>query len=246
MSMKNIKALTKSEIGGYLVSPAAYVFVIIFLLLSGAFTFLLGRFFESGQASLNGFFMWHPWLYLFLVPAAGMHLWSEERRSGTIELLFTMPVTPAECIISKFLAAWGFIAVALFCTFPVVLTVLYLGQPDLGAVFTGYLGSILMAGAYLAITSFTSALTRSQVVSFIISVVICLTLIFIGWPPITDTLVNWAPRGLIDFFASLSVMSHFESIQRGVIDSRDVLYYFSVIGFFLFLTSITLKNHRSG
>ncbi len=246
MTWRNIKALTKSEIGGYMVSPAAYVFVIIFLLLSGSFTFLLGNFFKSGQATLNGFFMWHPWLYLFLVPAAGMHLWSEERRSGTIELLFTMPVTPLQCIIAKFLAAWAFIAVALLGTFPIVLTVSYLGDPDMGAIVTGYIGSILMAGAYLAITGFTSAITRSQVVSFIISVVICLLLIFIGWPPITNTLVDWAPRALIDFFASLSVMSHFGSIQRGVIDSRDVLYYLSVIGFFLFMTSITLKNHRSG
>ncbi len=246
MSFRNIKALMKSEIGSYMVSPAAYVFVIIFLLLSGSFTFLLGGFFQSGQATLSVFFMWHPWLYLFMVPAAGMHLWSEERRSGTLELLFTMPVTPFECIIAKFFAAWAFIAVGLFCTFPVVLTVSYLGNPDFGAIMTGYLGSILMAGSYLAITGFTSAITRSQVVSFIISVVVCLLLIFIGWPPITNTLVDWAPRGLIDFFASLSVMSHFESIQRGVIDSRDLLYYFSVIGFFLFLTSITLKNHRSG
>lgn len=244
--ISNIKILTKSEVTGYFVSPAAYVFTIIFLMLSGFFTFMLGGFFQAGEASLHGFFMWHPWLYLFLVPAVGMHLWSEERRSGTIELLFTMPVTPLECIVSKFLAAWAFIGLALLLTFPIVITVAYLGNPDFGAIFCGYIGSFLLAGSYLSVTSFTSALTRSQVVSFIISVAVCLFLIMAGWPPVTDMLVDWAPRGLIDFVSSFSVMPHFASLQRGVIDSRDVLYYLSVIAFSLFLTGITLKNHRAG
>ncbi len=245
MSLRNIKVITKSEISSYLVSPAAYVFIVIFLLLSGFFTFNISQFFQSGQANLSSFFVWHPWIYLFLVPAVGMQMWSEERRSGTIELLFTMPVTPLECIISKFLAAWLFIAIALGLTFPIVITVAYLGDPDLGAIATAYLGSLLLAGSYLAITSFTSALTRSQVVSFIISVVICLILVLAGWPPITETLTSF-PTWVTDFVASMSVYSHFQSLQRGVIDSRDLIYYSSVIGFSLFLTALTLKNHRSG
>ncbi len=243
---KNLKALTKSEVTGYLVSPAAYVFVIIFLLLSGFFTFMLGHFFQAGEASLGGFFQWHPWLYLFLVPAIGMHLWSDERRLGTIELLFTMPVTPAECILSKFLAAWGFIAIALLMTFPIVITIGYLGSPDWGAIFCGYLGSFLLAGGYLAIAGFTSAIAKSQVVSFIISVVICLFLILAGWPPVTDMFVHWVSPTFVDFIASFSVMTHFMSMQRGVLDLKDVMYYCSVIVFFLFGTGLVLKSHRSG
>ncbi len=242
--MKNIKALTKSEVSGYIVSPAAYVFIIIFLLLSGFFTFSFSQFFKAGEASLQGFFLWHPWLYLFLVPAAGMHLWSDERRQGTIELLFTMPVTTAECIISKFIAAWGFIGIALIATFPILITVEYLGDPDWGAIISGYIGSFLLAGSYLAISCFTSAITRSQVVSFIVSMVICLFLILAGYPPVTDMFVNWANSGVVEFISSFSVMTHFMSIQRGVIDLQDISYYFSVIVFFLFSTGLVLKNNR--
>ena len=244
--LNTLYTITKSEIKGYLTSPAAYVFMVIFLLLSGFFTFMIGNFFENGEASLDIFFMWHPWLYLFLIPAIGMHLWADERRQGTIEWLFTMPVSMTDCVIGKFLAAWFFVIAALFCTFPIVITVGYLGHPDYGAIFCGYIGSILLAGAYLAITSFTSTLTRSQVVSFILSVVICLFLIFAGWPPVTDMLVNWAPHQLIDFIAYFSVIPHFTSLQKGVLDSRDVLYYISVIAVALFLTSLVLRNHRAG
>lgn len=246
MSISKLTTLTKREVCGYFTSPAAYVFIVIFLVLAGFFTFMISNFFAGGEATLQTFFMWHPWLYLFLVPAVGMHLWSDERRLGTIELLFTMPVTPAETIISKYLAAWLFIAIALALTFPIVITVGYLGNPDYGIIASGYLGSFLVAGSYLAIASMTSAITRSQVVSFIVSVVICLFLILAGWPPVTDMLVEWAPRSLIDGVAACSVMPHFESLQRGVIDSSDIIYYFSVMAFALFLTGVVLKNHRAG
>lgn len=246
MNISNLTALTKSEVKGYMVSPAAYVFVIIFLMLSGFFTFMMSNFFDAGEASLRAFFFWHPWLYLILVPAIGMHLWSDERRLGTVELLFTMPITVPEAIISKYLAAWFFVAVALAMTFPMIITVYYLGSPDTGTIICGYIGSFMVAGTYLAITSFTSSITRSQVVSFIISVIICLFLILAGWPPVTDMLVEWAPAKLVNAVATCSVMPHFNNMQRGIIDFRDIIYFFSMIFFFLFLTGITLKNHRMG
>src|SRR3954463_13783665 len=164
----NIVAIMKRELGGYFTSPVAYVFLVIFLLLTGFFTFTVGNFFERGEASLVSFFTWHPWLYLFLVPAAGMRLWSEERRLGTLELLLTMPITTWQAIVGKFLASWLFLILALALTFPIIFTVSFLGDPDGGTIFTGYLGSAFLAGAYLAITSLTSAFTRNQVISFIV------------------------------------------------------------------------------
>src|SRR5690349_20183686 len=165
--MSNVIAIAKREISGYFASPIAFVFIVIFLLLSGFFTFMVSGFFEDGEATLATFFVWHPWLYLFLVPAAGMRMWSEERRLGTIELLLTMPITVWQAIVGKFLASWAVIALALTLTFPLVLTVNYLGHPDNGVIFASYVGSLLMAGAYLAVSAMTSALTRNQVVSFI-------------------------------------------------------------------------------
>src|SRR5947208_1812178 len=189
-SWTNIKTITKREMGGYFASPVAYVFIVIFLLLCGFFTFMLGGFFESREASLRPFFNWHPWLYLFLVPAMGMRLWSEERRLGTMELLLTMPVTAWQAIVGKFLASWLFLGLALALTFPVVISVNYLGKPDNGVIFCGYLGSFLLAGAYLAVSCLTSAMTRNQVISFILSVVICLFLILCGYPPVTNLLIR--------------------------------------------------------
>src|SRR4029079_8060273 len=219
----NIKAVMKRELGGYFSSPIAYVFLVIFLLLAGFFTFTIGNFFERGEAFLVSFFLWHPWLYLFLVPAVGMRLWSEERRMGTMELLLTMPITAWQAIVGKFVASWAFLAPVLICTFPIILTVNYLGHPDNGVIFGAYVGSWLMAGAYLAISCMTSALTRNQVISFILSVVICLFLILAGWPPVTQLLSQFTDKpGLIEAVASFSVMTHFESFQRGMIDSRDV------------------------
>ena len=243
---RNVWTITKRELGAYFTSPLAYVFIVIFLLLCGFFTFFVGGFFERGQASLTQpFFDWHPWFYLFLVPAVGMRLWAEERRVGTIELLLTMPITAWQAIVGKFLASWLFLALALILTFPVVITVNYLGHPDNGVILTAYVGSWLMAGAYLAISCITSALTRSQVVSFIISLVVCLFLILAGFPPVINVLQQAAPR-LTDLVTSFSVMTHFEAFQRGVLDSRDVLFFFSVIGFSLFTTSVILRTHRAG
>ncbi len=238
--------IAKRELRGYFASPVAFVFIVIFLLLSGFFTFMLARFFENGQANLNAFFTWHPWLYLFLVPAVGMRMWSEERRLGTIELLLTMPVTPWQAIVGKFLASWVVVAVAVLLTFPIVITVNFLGEPDNGIILAGYVGSILMAGAYLAISAMTSAMTRNQVVSFILAVVISLFLILAGYPPVTSLLTSWAPTWLVEGVAAFSVMTHFESIQKGVLDSRDVIYFFSVIAFSLFTTSVIIRAHRAG
>ena len=240
--MRNTFVIAKRELGSYFGSPVAYVFLVVFLLLTGFFTFTAGQFFERGEASLGAFFGWHPWLYLVLVPAAGMRLWAEERRGGTLELLMTMPITPWQAILGKFLASWIFIAIALGLTFPVVVTANVLGNPDNGMIFAGYLGSLLLAGAYLAVTCMTSAMTRNQVVAFILSVVACLFLILAGFSPVTDLLVRWASPAFIDTVAAFSVVTHFDGFQKGVIDSRDLAYFLSVIGFSLFATGIALRN----
>ena len=244
--MRNILIIAKRELRGYFSSPVAFVFIVIFLLLSGFFTFMVGGFFERGEANLMAFFTWHPWLYLFLVPAVGMRMWSEERRLGTIELLLTMPITPWQAIVGKFLASWAVVAIALALTFPVVWTVNHLGSPDNGVILGGYIGSLLMAGAYLAVSSMTSAMTRNQVVSFILAVVISLFLILAGFPPVTNMLVSWASPWLVDGIAAFSVMTHFESIQKGVLDSRDMIYFLSVMLFCLFTTSVIIRAHRAG
>jgi ABC-2 type transport system permease protein len=244
--MRNIFTIAKRELRGCFSSPVAFVFIVIFLLLSGFFTFMVDRFFSIGQANLLAFFRWHPWLYLFLVPAVGMRMWSEERRLGTIELLLTMPVTPWQAIVGKFLASWAVVAVALALTFPVWITVNFLGNPDNGVILGGYIGSLLMAGAYLSITAMTSAMTRNQVVAFIVAVVISLFLILAGFPPVTDMLVTWAWPWAVDLIAATSVMTHFESIQKGVLDSRDMLYFVSVMAFCLFTTGTIIRAHRAG
>src|SRR5580692_6461348 len=218
-SISNIRAITKRELSAYFSSPVAYVFIVIFLFLMGLFTFMMGGFFERGQASLeDSFFIWHPWLYLFLVPAVGMRLWAEERRVGTLELLLTLPITAWQAIVGKFLASWIFLFLALVLTFPVVITVNYLGSPDNGVIFAGYVGSWLMAGAYLAVSCITSAITRSQVVSFIVSVVACLFLILAGFPPVINMLQSLTHNGhwLVDTVTSFSVITHFEGFQKGV------------------------------
>ncbi|MGH8764982.1 MAG: ABC transporter permease [Burkholderiales bacterium] len=240
--MKLVWVVAKRELISYFTSPIAYIFLVIFLLLTGFFTFTAGQFFERGEASLGAFFGWHPWLYLVLVPAVGMRLWAEERRAGTLELLMTMPLTAAQAILGKFLASWIFLGVALALTFPVVITVNVLGSPDNGMIFAGYLGSFLLAGAYLAVTCMTSALTRNQVVAFILSVVVCLFLIIAGFNPVTDLLTRWASPDFIDTVAAFSVVTHFDGFQKGVIDTRDLLFFLSLIGFSLFATSVILRN----
>jgi ABC-2 type transport system permease protein len=247
-SFGTIKTIAKRELAAYFTSPVAYVFIVIFLLLNGFFTFMVSRFFESGQASLaSSFFMWHPWFYLFLVPAVGMRLWADERRVGTLELLLTMPIAPWEAIVGKFIASWLFLGLALALTFPVVITVNYLGSPDNGVIFAAYMGSWLMAGAYLAVSCITSAMTRSQVVSFIVAVVACLFLILAGFPPVINLLHNIGHHWtwLVDTVTSFSVITHFEGFQKGVLDSRDIIFFLSLIGFSLFATSVILRTHRT-
>ena len=243
--MRNIWIIAKRELSGYFNSPIAYVFIVIFLLLMGFFTFMMGGFFRSNEASLGAFFVWHPWLYMLLVPAIGMRLWAEERKQGTMELLMTMPLTANQAVIGKFLAGWIFLGLALLLTCPMPITLYYLGSPDGGPMATGYVGSFLMAGAYLAVASMTSSFTRNQVISFITSLVICLLLVLSGYPPVTNLLLKWgAANSLVEFASAFSVMFHFESLQRGVIDFRDLLYFASVIVFCLFTTNLVLKNQR--
>jgi ABC-2 type transport system permease protein len=244
--MKAVWTIAKRELVAYFTSPVAYIFLVIFLLLTGFFTFTAGSFFERGEASLAAFFGWHPWLFLVLVPAVGMRVWAEERRSGTIELLLTLPIAPWQAIVAKFLASWAFLAVALLLTLPAVVTVNLLGSPDNGIIAAGYLGSLLLAGAYLAITCMTSAMTRNQVVALILSVVICLFLILAGFKPVTDLLTRWASPALVDTVAAFSVVTHFDGFQRGVIDARDLLFFLSVIGFALFATGVVIRGHRAG
>ena len=241
-----ILTVARRELSSYFTSPVAYVFLVIFLLLTGFFTFTAGAFFERGEASLGAFFLWHPWLYLILVPAVGMRLWSEERRAGTLELLLTFPIAPWQAILGKFLASWAFLGIALALTFPVVITVNVLGEPDNGMLAAGYLGSFLLSGAYLAVACMTSAMTRNQVVSFILSIVVLLFFILAGFTPVTDLLVRWASPAFVDAVTAFSMITHFEGFQRGVIDSRDLFFFLSVIGFALFTTGVIIRNHRAG
>jgi ABC-2 type transport system permease protein len=244
-SFGNTWTIAKRELAGYFASPVAYVFIVIFLVWCGSFTFMMGQFFLRNEASLNAFLTWHPWLYLFLVPAVGMRLWSEERRSGTFELLFTMPVSTTQAVLGKFLAGWLFLGIALLLTLPMPLTVEYLGDPDWGVMLSGYLGSFLVAGCFLAITSMTSAMTRNQVVSFITAVVVCLLLNLCGAQPVTNYILKVAPvNWLIEAAAQASVLSHFDNLQRGLIDFRDLLYFASLATFALFGTGVVLKSRR--
>ncbi|MEX2524559.1 MAG: ABC transporter permease subunit [Gammaproteobacteria bacterium] len=243
--MKNIKAIMKRELYGYFSTPVAYVFIVIFLFLTGVFTFYIGAFYERGQADLEPFFRFHPWLYLFLIPAISMRLWSEERKSGTIELLMTLPISLTDAVIGKFLAAWIFSGVALLLTFPMWLTVNYLGDPDNTVIVAGYIGSFLMAGGFLAIGSCISALTRSQVIAFVISVVVCFLFVLSGFPVVLDFFTGWAPQMLVDAIASLSFLTHFNSIQKGVIDLRDIVYFAVLIAFWLYANIIAIESTKA-
>ncbi|MNY25152.1 ABC-2 family transporter protein [compost metagenome] len=214
-------------------------------MLSGVFTFYLGGFFESGQANLAPFFGFHPWLYLFLVPAIAMRLWAEERKSGTIELLMTLPITRFEAVTGKFLAAWAFAGLALLLTFPMIITVNYLGEPDNGAIVTGYIGSWLLAGAYLAIGSCMSALAKNQVIAFILAVSVCFLFIVSGFPMVLDGFSGWAPQWLIDAVASLSFLTRFDAISKGVIDLRDLLYFLTLIAAWLAATAVVIDLKKA-
>jgi ABC-2 type transport system permease protein len=243
--MSAIKIIAMRELKSYFATPLAYVFIVIFLALMGVFTFYLGGFYERGQADLAPFFDFHPWLYLFLVPAIAMRLWSEERKSGNVELLMTLPVTLWEAVLGKFIAAWVFTTASITLTFPIWITVNYLGNPDNGVILTAYIGSLLMAGAFLAVGSCISAANRNQVVAFIITIVICFFFLVSGTPIVLDFFAGWAPQGVVDAVSGLSFLSHFSSLSKGVIDLRDMLYFLLVIASWLYATTIVLDIKKA-
>ncbi|MEE2693988.1 MAG: ABC transporter permease subunit [Pseudomonadota bacterium] len=238
-------SIFRREFSGYFLTPIAYVFIVIFLFMNGVFTFFMGDLFARGQADLEPFFTWHPWLYLFLIPALSMRLWAEERRSGTVELLMTLPVTVWQAVLAKYLAAWAFTGIALMLTFPVWITVNYLGNPDNGVVVAAYLGSFLMAGAYLAIGSCISSVTKNQVIAFVITAVVCFLFTVTGLPMITNLFAGWAPQIIVETVTSLSFVSNFQDLSRGAVDLRNLIYFVSLIVFWLFLNTVVL-GHRDG
>jgi ABC-2 type transport system permease protein len=243
--MRNVGIIMRRELASYFATPIAYVFILFFLILSNYLTFYVGGFYERSQADLIPFFQFHPWLYLFLIPAVSMKLWAEERNSGSVELLMTQPLTLWDAVLGKFLAAWIFTALALALTFPLWITVNYLGRPDNGTIIAAYVGSLLLAGGYLAIGSCMSALTRHQVIAFILTVVICFLFLLLGFTPVLALFHDWVPQSLLDSIASLSLYTHFESIEKGVIDVRDLLYFGMLIGLFLIATSITVELRKA-
>lgn len=241
LRLRNVSAVFKREFVSYFTTPVAYVFLIVFLALAGALTFYIGNFFDRNQADLEAFFTFHPWLYLFLIPAISMRLWAEERKSGTVEFLLTMPVTLWDAVLGKFLAAWFFAGVALVLTFPIWLTVNYLGEPDNGAVLAGYIGSFLMAGAYLAIGSCLSAATKNQVIAFVLAAAICFLFTLGGTNIVLGFAASILPQSLVDLVASFSFLNHFDQIKKGVIDLRDLIFFLSVMGVFLYATTLVLE-----
>ena len=243
--MTNIWVVFKRELASYFMTPIAYVFIVIFLFLSGIFAFYLGNFFARGQADLEPFFTFHPWLYLFLIPSLAMRLWAEERRGGTIELLLTLPITIPQAVLGKFLAAWVFTGIALALTFPMWLTVNYLGDPDNGVIFASYLGSLLMGGAFLAIGACVSCLTKNQVIAFVVTAVVCLIFVLSGYPLVLDFFGSWAPQFLVEVISSFSFLSHFNAITQGVIDIRDFIYFASLIAFWLFANVILIEMKKA-
>jgi ABC-2 type transport system permease protein len=243
--MSAITAIFRREFSSYFATPLAAVFIVMFLMLVATFTFFLGDFFETGQADLQAFFRFHPWLYLLLVPAVAMGLWAEERKSGTLELLLTQPVTLWQAVLGKFLAAWAFVGVALLLTFPIWLTVNWLGDPDNGVILASYLGSWLMAGAFLSVGSCLSAATRSQVVAFILTVVVCLLFLLAGFPLTLDPLREVVPQTAVDAVSGLSFLTHFQAITRGVLDFRDVFYFLLAIAAWLFATVLVIEIKKA-
>ncbi len=244
-SLNAVSNVTRRELSGYFSTPVAWVFIVIFLVMAGVFTFYIGAFYERGIAGLDPFFQFHPWLYLFLVPAIGMRLWAEERRSGTVELLLTLPVTTWQAVLGKFFAAWIFVGLALLLTFPIWLTVNYLGRPDNGVVLAAYLGSWLMAGGFLAIASCMSAVTRNQVVAFILSVVVCFGFLLSGLPMVMNLFSGWAPQVFLDVIANFSFLTHFTDISKGVIDVRDLVYFALVLLLWLLATTVVLELKKA-
>ena len=245
--MKHTLSIFKRELAGYFATPVAYVFIVIFLMVAGLFTFSgdFGNLYDTNQADLRPFFRYHPWLYLFLIPAISMRLWAEERRLGTIELLMTLPVTVWQAVVGKFLAAWAFAGISLALTFPTWITVNYLGDPDNKAIVAGYFGSFLMAGGFLAIGSFVSALTKNQVIAFVVSIVMCFLFLLSGFETVQDFFSAWAPDVVTDAIASFSFFTHFEAISRGVVDARDLVFFGSLMVFFLFANTLVLDLKKA-
>jgi ABC-2 type transport system permease protein len=244
-SLNVIKAIFKREFLSYFNSSIAYVVLIIFIVMQGFFTFYVSGLYESNQADLSPFFSWHPWIFLFLVPSVTMKLFSDEKRTGTIELLMTLPVTAAEIVTAKFLAAWLFTSISIVLTFPVVLTVMYLGNPDMGAVISGYFGSIILAGAFTSIGIFASSITKSQVISFLTAVCICIFLILAGHTPVTEVFSSFSPDWIVNLVSEMSFLTHFKAMTKGVLDFRDIFYYFSVIIFMLTANTVIINTGRN-
>lgn len=243
--MREAMALFRRELLGYFATPLAYVFIIIFLFATSAFTFYLGGFYEAERADLKAFFNFHPWLYLFFMPAIAMRLWAEERKSGTIELLLTLPLPIWAAVVGKFFAAWLFAGIALLLTVPIWITVNVLGKPDNGVILASYIGSWLMAGGYLAIGSCISAMTRNQVIAFVVSILVCFLFTVSGIPLVLDFVSGWAPQPIVSAVASFSVLAHFDAITEGVIDLRDLVYFASLIALWLFANAIVVDLNRS-
>jgi ABC-2 type transport system permease protein len=243
--MRNVGIIMRRELASYFATPLAYIFLLIFLVLANLFTFYLGEFFERGQADLNPFFTYHPWLFLFLIPAVSMRLWADERRTGSIELLMTLPVTLWQAVVAKFLAAWLFTILALVLTFPLWITVNYLGSPDNGAILAAYIGSMLLAAGFLSIGSLASALTRNPVVAFIVGIAACFVFLVAGFPLVLDAFRGWAPQVVVDAVGALGFLTHYEAISKGVIDIRDLIYFALLITWFLLATAVVLDVRKS-
>ena len=243
--MSAVGIIVKREFASFFATPVAYVFITIFLMLSGIFTFFIGQFFERGQADLLPFFNFHPWLYLFLVPAIAMRSWSEERKSGTIELLMTLPISVTQAVLGKFIAAWAVLGLSLLLTFPLWLTVNYLGNPDNGIILAAYIGSWLMAGAFLAVSLCMSALTKNQVIAFILAIVVCFLFVLRGSPIVLDVFQGWASAMVIDTIASLSFLTHFEAMAKGVLALNDVGYFIIVIAIFIVANHMIIEQKKA-
>ncbi|HEY5211116.1 MAG TPA: ABC transporter permease subunit [Stellaceae bacterium] len=243
--MRSISIIFRRELASYFATPLAYIFIVIFLVMAGTFAFFVGNFFTRGQADLQPFFQFHPWLYLVLIPALSMRLWAEERKTGTIELFLTLPISMGEAVLGKFLAAWAFAGIALILTFPFWITVNILGHPDNGVIVASYIGSFLMAGAYLAIGSALSALTKSQIIAFVVTAAVCFFFTVSGSSILMSFLSGWAPAGVLNHLAFFSFLTHFNAIIRGVIDLRDLVFFVSVMVFFLFANAIIVDLKKA-